>query len=454
MVAVAVVTGVAATAFGARHGMDYQSLGPAAPELLAAVVAIAVVGRGLTIGHPVTRPHAVLAVVALVVAMTAGNYGHVDAAAAGIVAAGIVLVCPGRSRPDPELLPQVWSLVKATAGDPLAAFAMATDKSHVFSADATAAVAYRALGGFAVVSGDPIGDPARYPEVVEDLTVLCRSRGWRMVILGASAPCLELWQNQSVAGTHPISVPYGRDVVIDVDRFNVTGRRKRNLRQAVQRTRNAGVTTEVVPESDLNGRLHDELHEVMTISKKAVGAERGFSMMLGGTLSGIFPGVWLIIARDRAGRIQGFHRYVSIGPDTDLSLDLPWRRTDAPNGIDERLSVDMIAWAKNRGMQRVSLAFAPFPDLFARNSGISVRTRALRILAHLLDRFIKLESLYRYVRKFDAMGEPRYVLLPLPHVAAAAAVMLALEFTPHRTRPAAQEPTQQISATPGTPHRP
>lgn len=435
VICVAVVTGAAAAGFAAWHA-DPHVLGlprPVAPEVLAAVIGIAVIGRGLRLGRPVTAAHAGLASVVLALALLVESHGYTGAATVGIVVSAVLLVCPTRSRPEPDALPRVWPLVRATEGDPLAAFAMAADKSYVFSADATAAIAYRAVGGFAVVGGDPIGNSACYGEVIDELGSLCRSRGWRIVVLGASASHLPLWRNHSGTGSHLWAVPIGRDVVIDVAGFNLTGRRKRNLRQAVQRTRNAGVTTEVVAENALDPRLYDELHEVMVSSHKAVGAERGFAMMLGGTLSGHFPGVWLIIARDHSGRIQGFQRYASTGADTDLSLDLPWRRPDAPNGIDERLSVDMIAWAKARDVQRVSLAFAPFPDLFARQSS-SAAVRALRILAHLLDRFIKLESLYRYLHKFDALGEERYVLIPLTHLVSAAAILLAVEFMPHRDR--------------------
>ena len=47
------------------------------------------------------------------------------------------------------------------------------------------------------------------------------------------------------------AVPIGRDIVIEVSTFDMVGRKYRNLRQAVQRTHNAGVTTQVVAEQDL-----------------------------------------------------------------------------------------------------------------------------------------------------------------------------------------------------------
>ena len=51
---------------------------------------------------------------------------------------------------------------------------------------------------------------------------------------------------------HP--VPIGQDVVIDVSSFEMVGRKFRNLRQAVQRTHNCGITTEIVGEQELDGR--------------------------------------------------------------------------------------------------------------------------------------------------------------------------------------------------------
>ena len=142
------------------------------------------------------------------------------------------------------------------------------------------------------------------------------------------------------------------------------GRKYRNLRQAVQRTHNVGVTTEVVAEQELDEALLAELRHVLRSSHSGARTERGFSMILDGALKGRYPGVWLIIARDRWGKALAFNRYASAGGGNDVTLDVPWRLPGAPNGIDERLSVDMITWSRNHGARRLSLAFAAFPEIF------------------------------------------------------------------------------------------
>lgn len=215
--------------------------------------------------------------------------------------------------------------------------------------------------------------------------------------------------------------------------FDLVGRKFRNLRQAVQRTRNAGISTEVVAEQDLDDALLAELTEVLLASPKGARTERGFCMALDGALEGRYPGIELILARDADGRVQGFHRYAVVGGGSDVSLDVPWRRRGAPNGIDERLTIDMIAEVKKTGAQRLSLAFAAFPEIFDATRRSRTQDFCYRAI-HLLDPLIALESLYRYLRKFHAAGERRYALVTLTQLVPLIYVLLSLEFMPRRRR--------------------
>jgi lysylphosphatidylglycerol synthetase-like protein (DUF2156 family) len=199
----------------------------------------------------------------------------------------------------------------------------------------------------------------------------------------------------------------------------------------VQRTHNSGVSTQIVHEQHLGDLFGAELAEVLRSSHSGSRTERGFSMNLDGALEGRYPGIKLIVARDRCGRVQGFHRYATAGHGSDVTLDVPFRRPDAPNGIDERLSIDMIADAKAHDAQRLSLAFAAFPEIFG-NKNRGPLHRVCYRLIHLLDPLIRLESRYHYLRKFHSLAGRRYTLLSAYHILAALIVLLSLEFTPRR----------------------
>lgn len=397
--------------------------------LVTILTAVALIARGIFLGRPVTAAHATAAMGVLLVGLGARLLSYDVLGNAFVAGAGLVLMWPTTARPQPYDLPRVWRLVNTSAADPLAPFAMQSLKSYYFNADGTAAIAYRTRIGFAVVSADPIGDESQFPQLVADFAAMCHARGWRIIVLGCSERRLPLWRNDAVVGQRLRRVPVGRDVVIDVRTFEMVGRRYRNLRQAVQRTYNFGITTEVVAEQDIDDALRNELVAVLLASQSGVRTERGFSMILDGALERRYPGIQLIIARDRDGVVQGFHRYATAG--RDITLDVPWRRPGAPNGIDERLSVDMIHEAKAVGAQRLSLAFAAFPEIFDNKNRNRLQDLVYHAI-HLLDSFIALESLYRYLRKFHALGGRRYVLLSLRHVAPAAIVLLSLEFAPRR----------------------
>jgi lysylphosphatidylglycerol synthetase-like protein (DUF2156 family) len=398
---------------------------------LTLLAVVALVARGIFLGRPVTAEHAAAAVVIVFIGLAAHVLSFDLLGDLLIAGSGLALMWPTTARPRTDALPRIWALVNATSGDPLAPFAMQMRKCYHFSADGAAALAYRTRIGYAVVSGDPIGDETQFPQLVADFAAMCHTRGWRIVVLCCSERRLALWSDPPVIGQSLRAVPVGRDVVIDVRHFEMVGRKFRNLRQAVKRTHNFGITTEIVAEQELDDARLAELIEVLRASPSGAHTERGFSMALDGALERRYPGIQLIIARDATGRVQGFHRYAVAGGGSDISLDVPWRRRGAPNGIDERLSVDMILAAKEAGAARLSLAFAAFPEIFDEKHRGHVQAIFYRLI-HLGDPLIALESLYRYLRKFQSLGDRRYVLVRLTQLLPLLYVLLSLEFMPRR----------------------
>lgn len=144
---------------------------------LTVLAAVAFIARGIFLGRPVTAMHATAAGLFLL----AGLAAHVLVAdllgEILIAGSGWALMWPTSAHPRPEDLPRVWALINATRADSLAPFAMQAGKSHHFSAAGTAALAYRTRIGYAVVSGDPIGDEAQFPQLVADFAAMCHMHG-------------------------------------------------------------------------------------------------------------------------------------------------------------------------------------------------------------------------------------------------------------------------------------
>ena len=119
-------------------------------------------------------------------------------------------------------------------------------------------------------AGDPVGGPTAFDGLADGFVAMCRSRGWRIAVLGSSEERIALWRTGSLLR----AIPIGCDVEVDVPDFAMEGRRFRNLRQAVSRSHNRGITTHLVEEQDLGDALTAELAEVVQSSGHGARLER------------------------------------------------------------------------------------------------------------------------------------------------------------------------------------
>ena len=306
---------------------------------------------------------------------------------------------------DPSTYARVRHLVAVSDENPLAPFALRPEKSYVFSPDGAAAVGYRVRMHTAVAAGDPIGAVEAWPAAIDAFVRHARANKLRFAVLGCGEAAKKIWDAYRLG-----NVPIGRDVVLEQAKFTLEGRQFRNVRQAIKRSRNAGVTVTIHREGELTEDQVAELRALMHRSHRD--DKRGFSMILGRMFDGTVPDAVIPIARDSSGAVIGAQRYLWAG-QRELSLDLPIRSRTGPNGTDERLTSEVIAWGVEHGVERVSLAFAPFPELFTKRQARTLGVLGTIAFAgvHLIDPLIKVERLYRYLRKFHAFDQERYAML-------------------------------------------
>jgi lysyl-tRNA synthetase class 2 len=332
------------------------------------------------------------------------------------------------------------AMISHPDSETLAPFALRYDKSHVFSPDGRAAIAYRVLAGMAVAGGDPIGARESWPGAVAEFSALVERSGWRPAVLGAGPEARPLWQERGMR-----CIGIGDEVIVDAEAFSLDGRTMRNVRQAVRRTERAGLVTEVIPERQLDPGLAGQLRRIHREWLGAAGREHGFAMNLDGMARGVHPDALIVVAMAPEGYAVAFQRYLPAahaGRNAALSLDVMPRTPLSPNGVNERLIVDMIEYARNHGYRRVSLNFAAFRPLLAQaRSAPEALTRTQRATIRaigLLDPLIQVDSLYRFNDKFQPGWIPRAVLLgswfDLPRFAVAAfGLEFALPYDRRRT---------------------
>jgi len=297
-------------------------------------------------------------------------------------------------------------------------FALRDDKRHFFHGESL--VAYAVVGGVCLVSPDPIGPAGERAEVWAAFREHADQRGWPVAVMGAAQDWLDIYH---ASGMRTMYV--GDEAVVDCDAFQLSGRRFKGLRQAVNRVRRYGYTVEFHDPAALAPPLRAQLEAVMACGRRGE-AERGFSMTLGRAFCPEDHGLLLAVCCDPEGVPVAFCRYVPAPGIGGWSLDLMRRSKDpAPNGIIDFVVVETIAHLRERGDRSLALNFATLRAVIADEMGDSLGTRAEKWLAQRLSASMQIESLWYFNSKYDPAWLPRYAAYDAPEHFAPAALALA-----------------------------
>jgi lysyl-tRNA synthetase, class II len=308
--------------------------------------------------------------------------------------------------------------VAERATDTLAPFTLRADKHFFFAAAGTSFIAYRVVAGVALVSGDPVGDEAAFPQLVEDFAHFAERRGWTLGVLGVSAERLPLWRGAGLRAHYT-----GDEAIVDPGAFSLEGRAVRKVRQSVTRLERAGYSVHAVPSAEIDEPLAERIAEIAS-RWRGDRSETGYSMAFAGAAVDPARDDLYVLARDAAGELRGFLHFGTVPGGRALSLSSMRRERDTPNGLNEFLICRALDFARAHQIERVSLNFAAFALLLDPPAPLDPLSRAeRRVLAGLARRF-QLERLLSFSQKFEPEWMPRYAAYPsvatLPRIALAA----------------------------------
>jgi lysyl-tRNA synthetase class 2 len=340
-------------------------------------------------------------------------------------------------------------LVEEFGRDSLSFFALRRDKSLFFTPSGRAFLAYRVVGGTAIVSGDPVGDEGEFDGLLAEFRRVARSRGWRFAVVGVSTEHLPLYQRLGMR-----SIKLGDEAVVIPSEFSLEGRSIRKVRQSVSRLTKAGYTFRVLPADEV-GEVRAQV-DAVSAEWRGDNVERGFSMAMDDLYA---SGTMLALAEDADGAVGGFLHLAPSPAHGGWSLSTMRRRRDTPNGLTEFLIVETAQWTKDQGASELSLNFCALTDLLDEQRAGTLPRRLFRRGLLAADNVFQLERLHSFSRKFHPVWRPRYVcverLTDLPLVGLAYLHLEQLLVPPRpegwkRRRPSRRRPAGE----PGAPSAP
>jgi lysyl-tRNA synthetase class 2 len=295
-------------------------------------------------------------------------------------------------------------LVETDGDDSLSPFIVRPDKAFEFAAGGV--LAYRVFGRTAIVSGDPVGPPDAGGAVFASFMRSARSRGWSVVVYGASARQLDTYRR---LGMRAICV--GEEAVARPAAFTLEGRRARKLRQSVNRVQRRGWQIVARDGVDIDAATEAEIDALEAQWRARQPRILGFAMGMGRFEGGVHPSDLYLLARSPEGRLAATMRFIA--HRGKLSLDTMRRVGETPNGLNEALMCHALEVARDRGISEVSLNCAGLAHVIrCEPCGSWFKRHAIRLGVAVLGRRFQMQRLVRFNEKFAPEWRPRYLVYP------------------------------------------
>ncbi len=285
-------------------------------------------------------------------------------------------------------------------------FQVAEDKRWFSPAGREGFVSYGRDGRVAVAVGDPVGSERDRWPVFASFVDVCRRHDWVPVVYQASEGSLERLRALGFQAS-----PIGREAVIDLTTFSLSGARRANLRHTITRARRGGLTVAWHPGGlgEATDRVGPSLAAVDAAWRAAAGStEMGFT--IGRFSPDELRHAPLAIAVDASGAPIAFVSFRPTGADHGYVLDLIRRIPGGVPGAVEFCLAEAAERFRDAGARTLSLGLAPLSGLDP--AGQRVEERALAAIARLVRPFYDVEGLAFFKDKFAPRWEPRYVAVP------------------------------------------
>ena len=278
--------------------------------------------------------------------------------------------------------------------------ALLGDKRFVLHPSGEAFIMYQASGGSFIALYDPIGNPARFEELLWQFRELCDAANMRCVFYEISEYYLPLYIDLGLA-----FVKLGEEGVVKLNTFSLEGSQRSGLRQAVSKASREGAQFSIVPATQIS-TIIEQLEQVSnTWLRGKATQEKGFSL-------GFFDRAYIAnfdCAVVMIGeKIVAFANLWPSAARHELSVDLMRYTDDAPKAIMDYLFAQIMLWGKANGYEQFSLGMAPLSGL--EHHALATPWHKFGNLVYRFgENFYNFEGLQHYKAKFDPQWQPRFL---------------------------------------------
>lgn len=278
------------------------------------------------------------------------------------------------------------------------------DKQYFLDDSGEAALAFHVFGGVALCISDPVGNPSRYSQLMNDFGQMCFHNDWLPAMIHVSDMHLKLYEDAGFTVQK-----LGQEAVVDLDNFVNEVMRNKYFRQIQNRFTKQGYTFEL-----LDPPHHQAVVErLKSISdewlSKGGRSERGLAM-------GYFTEQYvqmcqMAVARDAAGTIQAFANIIPADFNkTDATYDMLRQSEKSLSNINDYLLVNLIDELHSKGYKTLNMGLSPLAGLDdTDNERKSLVDNVMKFAYANGDKFFSFSGLHRFKSKYEPKWQDKYV---------------------------------------------
>ena len=256
----------------------------------------------------------------------------------------------------------------------------------------------RTVADKVIVMGDPIGNEEYFNELLDKFINEADNLGYNIVFYEINK---DITMKVHEYGFN--FMKFGESANVDLDEFNLDGKKKKNLRKTINKISRDGYTFEVL-KGPFDGKTIKRLQEISN-SWLGDSREKGFSL-------GFFDKDYLNIGdiglvKDPDGKIIAFANLCPIYYKNWATIDL-MRYEENVDGLMDYLFINIFSYLKENNIKYFDLGMAPLSNVGVMRHSF-LQEKMVYTIFKLGDHYYSFEGLKAYKDKYASFWEERYL---------------------------------------------
>lgn len=279
-------------------------------------------------------------------------------------------------------------------------FKLTWDKQLFFSENREGFLSYRVANNFAVILEDPVCAERDKVRLIEEFENYCENNGLKTTYYRVGESDLIYF---SPFKKQRLFI--GQDAILDTEKFSLTGKEKKSIRNGINTLEKSGFITEIkhAPQSE---EILDKIEKVSNEwlkefdKKEIVFAEGMFERE-------VLKNQDLITISDNEGNCVAFLNIIPHCAPDECSYDMIRKTENAPNGSIDALIVKLVDYAKDKKLQFINMGMTPLAGLEEPNN---TAEEVLKFAYQRVGSLKHYQSLRNFKEKYADLWENKYLI--------------------------------------------